>query len=45
MTDRETMKQKAPSVPCAMRERIRMPKEGLLLRDLLNQAVRSMEGG
>lgn len=42
--DGEALKQKALAVPCAMRDRIRMPTEELmLLRALLNKALHSME--
>ena len=40
----EALKQKALAVPCAMRDLIQMPAEELLLlRELLNKALRSME--
>ena len=40
----EALKQKALAVPCAMRDCIQMPTEELLLmRELLNKALRSME--
>lgn len=42
--DGEALKQKALAVPCAMRDCIQMPAEELLLlRELLNKALRSME--
>ena len=42
--DGEALKQKALAVPCAMRDCIQMPTEELLLlRELLNKALRSME--
>ena len=42
--DGEALKQKALAVPCAMQDVIQMPKEELLmLRDLLNKALYSME--
>ena len=42
--DGEALKQKALAVPCAMRDSIQMPAEELLLlRELLNKALRSME--
>ena len=42
--DGESLKQKALAVPCAMQDCIRMPMEELLLlRELLNKALRSME--
>ena len=42
--DGEALKQKALAVPCAVRNRIRMPTEELLLlRELLNKALYSME--
>lgn len=42
--DGEALKQKAIAVPCAMRDCIQMPTEELLLlRELLNKALRSME--
>ena len=42
--DGEALKQKALSVPSAMRECLQMPKEELLLlRELLNKALCSME--
>ncbi|MCR4616295.1 MAG: MarR family transcriptional regulator [Clostridiales bacterium] len=40
----EALKQKAAAVPCAMQNCIKMPKEELLLlRELLNKALNSME--
>ena len=40
----EALKQKALAVPCAMQDCIKMPKEELLLlRELLNKALHSME--
>ena len=42
--DGEALKQKALAVPCAMRDCIQMPAEELLLlRELLNKALHSME--
>lgn len=42
--DGEALKQKALAVPCAMQNCIQMPKEELLLlRELLNKALHSME--
>ena len=42
--DGEALKQKALALPCAMRDRIQMPTEELLLlRELLNKALHSME--
>ena len=42
--DGEKLKQKAQSVPAAMKACIQLPKEELLqLRELLNKALRSME--
>ncbi|MBQ6669950.1 MAG: MarR family transcriptional regulator [Deltaproteobacteria bacterium] len=42
--DGEALKQKALAVPCAIRDCIQMPTEELLLlRELLNKALRSME--
>ena len=42
--DGEALKQKALAVPCAMRDCIQIPTEELLLmRELLNKALRSME--
>jgi len=44
--DGEALKQKARSVPAAMRGCIQMPQEDLLLlRELLNRALQSMERG
>ena len=42
--DGEALKQKALAVPCAVRDCIQMPTEELLLlRELLNKTLRSME--
>jgi DNA-binding MarR family transcriptional regulator len=44
--DGEVLKQKALAVPCAMQDCMQLPKEELLLlRELLNKALHSMERG
>lgn len=44
--DGEMLKQKALAVPCAMQDCMQLPKEELLLlRELLNKALHSMERG